>query len=531
MILAIVAVGVASRIPAIFFDGELNPDESQMAAQALRYLHDWVPWRSVDGTTSGPLNSWPLAALMASGLHLNYSGLHLIAAIVLSVLVVSIWATARTMASLAVSLLAVSAGLVWLTLAQGADFVHYSSELIPALLNSAGVGLIAFGLFNPKFRHHSWIASMVILGACPWAKLQSVPIVLSVFCCLAAIVWFDDRSCTVRLRLVEIVRLLGGLASWTALMCAMLLCTGAFRDFWTSYIVRNLGYATDASYRKPGVSKLSASLRILEGSPMAYLIIGTAIFVGAWLLLRMPGWRESRKENRIMFWVCVAQLAGAFAAVLGPTTSFPHYSILLFQPLVLLSVVVLATWRNGSRASGAEDSRGKKAALIYVISMVALPFAFAPQSLRLLENLDARRNSPAVVFQQRLATRIKSLAPDARFLGVWGWNPGLCLLTGVPPASRHATCAYLIEPHPLQDYYRHAFLTDFIESKPEVFVDALAPGCFTWTWTQANRHESFPALKELIDRDYVLKQNLRVIPFLDPVRLYLRRDLALSRPP
>ena len=49
------------RWPVLFVPMELNPDETQMASQAMKYLLDFVPWRSVDGTTSGPLNSWLLA--------------------------------------------------------------------------------------------------------------------------------------------------------------------------------------------------------------------------------------------------------------------------------------------------------------------------------------------------------------------------------------------------------------------------------------------------------------------------------------
>ena len=48
---------LALRWAGISYGNELNPDESQMLAQAMRFVSHPVPWRDVDGTTSGPLNS------------------------------------------------------------------------------------------------------------------------------------------------------------------------------------------------------------------------------------------------------------------------------------------------------------------------------------------------------------------------------------------------------------------------------------------------------------------------------------------
>src|SRR5580700_2272527 len=48
---------LAWRRPQIGWAHEINVDESQMLAQGVRYLSHPVPWRDVDGTTSGPLDS------------------------------------------------------------------------------------------------------------------------------------------------------------------------------------------------------------------------------------------------------------------------------------------------------------------------------------------------------------------------------------------------------------------------------------------------------------------------------------------
>jgi hypothetical protein len=48
------------RLPVIVFNRELNPDESQMLSHAITLFQDPVYWRSVDGTTIGPLDNYLL---------------------------------------------------------------------------------------------------------------------------------------------------------------------------------------------------------------------------------------------------------------------------------------------------------------------------------------------------------------------------------------------------------------------------------------------------------------------------------------
>src|SRR5262249_48456678 len=55
------------RLPSVLWTAELNPDESQMIAQAMRFLVHPVPWRDVDGITGGPLDSLLLSVPMLLG--------------------------------------------------------------------------------------------------------------------------------------------------------------------------------------------------------------------------------------------------------------------------------------------------------------------------------------------------------------------------------------------------------------------------------------------------------------------------------
>src|SRR2546429_1875317 len=121
-------VVLASRLPAISLRSELNPDESQMMAQALRLGIDPVPWRGMDGTTSGPVNTWVLFLAHGLGMPLDYRWVHALAALALAALSVLTYATLRPLAGRAVAAGGGAVAAVALGLAQGANFTPWSSE-------------------------------------------------------------------------------------------------------------------------------------------------------------------------------------------------------------------------------------------------------------------------------------------------------------------------------------------------------------------------------------------------------------------
>src|SRR5690348_12303756 len=51
---------IAARWPTLLLNQQLNPDESQLIAATLGFMHDPVPWRGADVNTSGPFNSYVL---------------------------------------------------------------------------------------------------------------------------------------------------------------------------------------------------------------------------------------------------------------------------------------------------------------------------------------------------------------------------------------------------------------------------------------------------------------------------------------
>src|ERR1022692_119938 len=67
------------RIPTALMPRELDVDESMLLAQGMKFLVDPVPWRGADGTSSGPLNSYPISLLLLVGFRATYVLIHLLA--------------------------------------------------------------------------------------------------------------------------------------------------------------------------------------------------------------------------------------------------------------------------------------------------------------------------------------------------------------------------------------------------------------------------------------------------------------------
>jgi hypothetical protein len=86
---------VATHRFSIAYPLELSADESELLVQVGRYDHDLVPWRSVDGSTIGPVNPWFLMVVRGLGWPMTYGGLHLLAAVLQAAIVITSYATVR----------------------------------------------------------------------------------------------------------------------------------------------------------------------------------------------------------------------------------------------------------------------------------------------------------------------------------------------------------------------------------------------------------------------------------------------------
>ena len=514
-------VVVASRLGPIRLGSELNPDESQLMAQVMRLPLHPVPWRGVDGTTSGPLNTWALALAHTAGVPLDYPAVHALAAVLLAASCALAYATLRVLAGRTLAVWGAAASAVAITLAQGANYTHYSSELLPSLLESVALFCIALSLARPHARALPGLVCGVAIGALPWVKLQALAGAVALG---AWVLWRNAAGPDHAHRRRNAVLFIAAALLPSALLLAVVIAGGAWADFWSSYVLGNAGYVGRVTLG--GVARRGLAL---VTAPAGFSLIGVVCFVGGWWLLGRPGWRSAAASPLRDFSGAVALLTTAtLLSVLTPRAFLAHYHVLLFQPLAIGAACVLAMWRPpGARGPGRRLALGLFVALVLGSPLLSIPAAVAGAR----ESLALRRRVDATA-EARVASAVRAVAPGGRRLAVWGWMPALYVRTGMIPATRHAVCHFVIDPGPARDHLRASFLDDVRTERPDVIVDAVAGGCFRWSWEPTDRLASFPELSEFVSAHYQLVSELTLDErdTSGPVRIYALRPPGGSAP-
>jgi hypothetical protein len=173
---ATLIVLLAFRWPVVLDNRQYpDPDESQFIAGALTLRHDPVFWRSVDGTTHGPLvEGTLLVALLVRG-SLDFTAAWIITVLLIWIELVCAWLIFRHLFGAKV------AGLLVLPLITAHSFVHlwsfvaYCSEHVPDALLAIGCWAL-FTAWRPNGNGapdlSRLFAAGVLMGAIPFAKLQ-----------------------------------------------------------------------------------------------------------------------------------------------------------------------------------------------------------------------------------------------------------------------------------------------------------------------------------------------------------------------
>ena len=500
---------LASRWPLLLQPTPFNPDEAQLAAAALTYAHDPVPFRSVDLTTSGPLNGLALLPTHWLGIPQDYFNARLVAILLEWGTLLALFGTIRRLADTAVASLALVPGVLMFATMVDSDLVHYTSEHLPVFLWSLALLLLASrppseapAAAGPGAR---WYAAGVLLGLMPWAKLQSVPFggALGGLALLAC--WLDRRR-SVRSRLAWIAALSGAALAPTIVVLALAAATGQLEQFEVCYIRDNLEYMGTG---------LSWSTVLAQLGRIASITWQVPAFAVAALLLALVG---LRRRPTPLFWVAAVSTLAAVYAVVAPRHSFFHYVLFVLPPLTLLAAVAIVGLWNSSTTP-----RGRVLLLAMILGLggagaAALRLRCEPPAN--LGHLARDWRAP----HSLLARHIRHVATAGDRLTVWGWTPHLHVETALAQGTRDAHTFRQMEPSPRRDtFYRPRFLADLRAQRPTFFVDAVGPTSFGFPDRPGNAHETFPELREFIAQHYVFVKDYM------SARLYMRRDLMAER--
>lgn len=498
----------------VFFHGDLwNMDECQMLSGAMTLAKHPIFWKSVDGTTTGPLNDYVLLLPKLVGAPLNFFSARVVGALLFASSLILTAAALRRVVPEPLARLAVMPAALFLGLTTFWNFVNYTSEHAPVFLLSLAIAALFHALFTARPGTRGRSASLFLasfcLGCLPFAKLQTTPMGLwvAVFGLGSLLA---DGATSLRLRLKEALLFTAGGFAFAFLCLLVVFASGAFYDFYQSYIFNNFAYAIQ---HVPNQGHLT--FLFFNGDPAWFfftppLLVFIAMALPAAVLFRGPGLRLAL----FSLGYCVSTY---FSFILAGRT-LSHYLLFMVTPLTLLAGALL----GGAQRLAADGRFGRRGVLYYAqFLLLFLALGLGAQLVKGIERpqiyLDdvaqyaANNTSP-------VAQEVLRYARPGEAMSIWGWMPLYYIQTGLHHATRDGQTDRQLQPGPQQAYYRQRYLDDLRKSVPPVFMDAVGWGNFGFTDREQHGHETFPELAAFIRETYVQ------VAELDGVRIYARKD-------
>ncbi len=517
---------VVLRLP-VLSQLELNPDECGLILGARTLLHDARFWLSFENTTLGPLSTFSLVPIGLLGFSIDYTSIRIVGLLIWCAVLALIFLGMRQLYPGMWARLFALPVIVTIAALTYWDYIAFNGEHMAVLMLAC-----AFYLHAPMLRDDREVrpGRAVLLGLvlalAPLAKIQPGPIALAwgVFACAHAFarcrsrVWF----------------LCAGAAIPVVLLGLYLGLSGAFHDFWESYILNNLLYASDGwNATQHDVTfwqnALVSPLYFLKVHDTRGLFFFCALLLGcaAALAALSPRFRRRLLSPDVGLGLLLTLAAGV--CVLMPKNNWTHYLLLLFVPVAMLNASLLAAFLDQARerrldihvSLRAPDASWIVRGNVFVALAVAALGVLAPAGYAMIHghpaNQAARANLEAGHTAGPLTAAILRYAKPGEPVAHWGVRFEELTQAGVSMGTRDAHIERALYPSRQQDYYLDRFIADVRARKPRVLVDTNDLEIF-----QRFRLPNFPREYEAIREDYRLAEEIAGF------HIYVRKDAGVA---
>ena len=486
------------RLPVIVFNRELNPDESQMLSHAITLFKDPVYWRSVDGTTIGPLDNYLLVIPKLLGFQINYTSGRVMGLICSGAALLLLFYTLRNWFGAVIARKISVIPFLFLAFTQEVDFVHYSSEQLPVLLLAVCVWCLSRVTVNLGSLKSNLYFLGFAAGAIPFAKLQAVPqaLVLAAAGFWVGLQYFKSEKKAKPL----IFLVLGGLTFPIATLI-WALTFNVFSDLIEFYILGNAIYADGKGFFEiPGqflrIFKLTPDFQIFT---LALLL---PIVFAFYQIFRKP---DAGKTNVVIPVTILLLLFSSIYAVTKSGNDFIHYLNFCIIPWTLLAGFGLSRIQKWAIAFPG-------IVLLWFVSNDAYHFV-KERRLNAFDSVNAR-----TLAQSPVVKALKKYSKNDDYMAVWGWQCAYYVEAQLLQATAENHSERSIFLHPMQEKYKSRYLSDIQRTKPAIVLDAVGKNSMWVQNKKAQGIESYPALFDYIRNNYEL------IGDFDDTRLYVRND-------
>ncbi|SKC10797.1 hypothetical protein [Dyadobacter psychrophilus] len=497
-IISAILLLIFMRLPVIVFNRELNPDESQMLSHAITLFKDPVYWRSVDGTTIGPLDNYLLVIPRLLGFQINYTSGRAMGLICAGGALLMLFYSLKNWFGASVARKILLVPLLFLAFTQEIDFVHYSSEQLPVLLLSICVWLLSRATQSLGNERTNLYLLGLAAGAIPFAKLQAVPQALVL---AAAGLWIGYQCFKAKKDFKPILFLLLGGLTFPVLTLICTLVFNVFSDLIYFYILGNVIYAGGKGFLEiPG-----QFLRIFKLTPdfqVFTLALIAPIFIAFYQMFRRP---NVGKTNLIVPVTILLLLFSSIYAVTKSGNDFIHYLNFCIIPWTLMAGYGLSRVEKWAVAFPA-------IILLWFVSNDAYHFV-KERRLNAFDSVNAR-----TLAQSPVVSALKKYSKTDDYMAVWGWQCAYYVEAQLLQATAENHSERSIFLHPMQEKYKSRYLSDIERTKPAIVLDAVGKNSMWVQNKKAQGIESYPALFQYI------RSNYKFIGDFDDTRLYVRND-------
>jgi hypothetical protein len=514
---------LAARWPGLLAP-VLNPDEALFTSGAMKLMKDPVFWRSLETGSSGPLNIYPLMLPALFGFRLEYAASRVIGLLLITLSVICLYYALRYLYGKAIARLSAMPVAACVALMIHPDYIHYTGEHVSIAILSIALLMLCKYYVNgsssvkwPVF----WFGFTA--GLVPYAKLQAMPVAFILSCIFLHIIWIKQKAKERVSRSFFI--LLGGALVFSGFVLLYLVIFSLQEVFWRSYIQESLFYLNTNSSKSlfdKFLIYLPYARWIKDTSSFFMVAIIISIFGLPFLFLRRKqAPLNKRQEDTFVFvYYSLAFLIVSIYSTIAPGRGFGHHLLFLIIPSGFLIGVFLAEPYKILQAQESIRRNFKLSLAAAVIVAIITGSCTEFYSIIRKGNIFiAYRKYFAANYPDPIAKAILKHAPTGGSLLVWGWAPELYVDTGLIQATKSGNLFYEIEPNPRQPYFLKEFSGLFMNSKPDIFVDAVAPGMFFFHDRKTGGFDAFPEVAGIVNKYYTLADEVQ------GVRIFVRKPI------
>ena len=253
------------------------------------------------------------------------------------------------------------------------DYVHYTSEHVSIAILSVALLMLCKLYFNGLiFNKRSIFFLGFIMGLVPFAKLQAVPIALSISLITLHILWIRRNSIAQFLR--NFYAFLLGSVLFPLLTMLYIFVFSLQDVFWRSYILHNLYYA---NFFKDS-SKFLAALyfvfgphdtRILFALTVIFFLLSLSFLI--YRFISQPQ-RERLSDTSIFFLYSLIILTASIYSVMKPGIFATHYLLFLIFPSGFLIGVLVGEFFKVYKYSGINLPKLKLSPVMAIIIVIMI---------------------------------------------------------------------------------------------------------------------------------------------------------------